>query len=72
MLFNMYRTRTFEFATFKGAGGTLGSDHGTTECLVVRGGHGGHFAENFVKNIFPSQSYHVYRAAICLSLIGNG
>ena len=42
------------------------------ECLVVRGGDGGHFAEKFVKNIVPSQSYHGYRVAIRLSLLGNG
>ena len=29
----------------------------------------GHFAEKFVKNIVPSQSYHGYRVAIWLSLV---
>ena len=38
------------------------------KCLVVRWGDGGHFAEKFV----PSQSYHSYRVAIRLSLLGNG
>ena len=41
------------------------------ECLVVRGGHGDHFAENFVKNIVPSQSYQSYRVAIRLLLLGG-
>ena len=42
------------------------------ECLVVRGGDGVHFDEKFRKNIFPSQSYHRYRVAIRLLLLGNG
>ena len=43
------------------------------ECLVVErgGGDGGHFAEKFVKNIVPSQSYYGYRVAIRLSLLVN-
>ena len=47
--------------TFKGTGGTLGSDvENEFEYLVDRGGHSGHLAEKFLKNIVPSQSYHGY------------
>ena len=41
------------------------------EGLVFRGGDGGHFAEKFVENIVPSQSYQGYHVAIRLSLLGN-
>ena len=42
------------------------------EYLFDRGGHGGHLAEKFLKNIVPIPSYRGYRVAICLSLLGDG
>ena len=42
------------------------------EYLSDRGSHGGHLAEKFLKKIVPIQSYHGYRVAICLSLLGDG
>ena len=41
------------------------------EYLVDRGGHGGHLAEKFLKNIVPSQSYRGYHIVIRLSLLGD-
>ena len=40
--------------------------------LSDRGGHGGHLAEKFLKNIVASPSYRCYRVAIRLSLLGDG
>ena len=47
----------------KGAGGVpwVQIMENEFECLFVRGGDGGHFAEKFVKKYSPSQSYHDYR-----------
>ena len=41
------------------------------EYLVDRGGHGGHLAKQFLKNIVPSQSYRGYHIAIRLSYLGD-
>ena len=41
------------------------------ECLADKGDQDRHFAEEFVKNIFPSRSYRDFRIAICLSLLGD-
>ena len=43
-----------------GAGGGLWVQIMENECLVIRGGHGGHFTEKFVKNIVPCQIYRGY------------
>ena len=57
----------------KGSGGLLWVQvmENKSKCLVVKWGHGGNFAEKFVKNIVPSQSYPSYRIASRLSLLGD-
>ena len=42
------------------------------EYLSDRGSDGGHLAEKLLKNIVPIQSYHGYRVAIWLPLLGDG